>query len=55
MPQTLDEIISILTESGFRIYVNTPGLTSKAPFSYIRKYNKMDLQLNIFGIKSDLL
>ena len=50
-PQSIDKIMSILTQSGFRIYLSTPGLHSERPFMYINTYNNMDLQVNIFGIR----
>ena len=49
--QTLNEIINLLTNSGFRIHINAPGLTSKMPFVDINTYNNMDMQLNIYGFK----
>ncbi|MEN8899019.1 MAG: FkbM family methyltransferase [Nonlabens sp.] len=52
--QSLSELISILESSGFRIYINSPGLTSLQPFHKINTYNNMDMQLNIYGIRFDL-
>lgn len=49
--QTLDEILKILKEANFRLYISSPGIASKRPFIKINTYNNMDMQLNIFGIK----
>ena len=54
-PQTLNEIIDILTAAGFRLYISSPGLNSKSPFMALNVYNNMDMQLNIYGIKKGLL
>lgn len=51
--QKLDKILAVLKESGFRIYISSPGLHSKNPFEEINTYNGMDLQLNIFGIRNE--
>lgn len=50
-PQTLNEIINILTDANFRLHILSPGLSSKAPFVKINTYSNMDMQLNIFGYK----
>lgn len=50
--QTLDVIISILKTASFRLYVNAPGLVNKSPFVSVNTYNSMDMQLNIYGIKT---
>ena len=50
-PQTLNEIIDILREQGFRLYIKSPGIKSKSPFMKINTYNNMDMQLNIYGLK----
>ena len=49
--QTLNEIINILTETNFRIYINQEGVQSNQPFVKINDYQSMDLQLNIYGFK----
>lgn len=48
---TLDVILSILKESGFKIQINAPGVSSMQPF--IKTLNKygMDMQVNIYAIK----
>ncbi|TXE17132.1 FkbM family methyltransferase [Psychroserpens burtonensis] len=52
--QTLNELINILTEAKFRIYMSIPGDNSiKSPFMGLSNYNNMDFQLNIFGFKED--
>jgi FkbM family methyltransferase len=51
-PQTLNEVIEILTKANFRLYMSIPGNNSiKSPLMGLKKYNNMDLQLNIFGYK----
>ncbi|UPS91684.1 FkbM family methyltransferase [Bizionia sp. M204] len=49
--QTLNEIIQILKEAGFRLYISSPGISSKSPFVKLTEYCGMDMQLNIYGIK----
>ena len=49
--QTLPELMVILKEAGFRIYVSAPGFNNPRPFSAINVYKGMDQQLNIFGIR----
>ena len=52
--QTLNELINILTEAKFRIYMSIPGNDAlKSPFMGLSNYNNMDFQLNIFGFKQD--
>ena len=52
--QTLNELINILTEAKFRIYMSIPGNDAlKSPFMGLNNYNNMDFQLNIFGFKQD--
>lgn len=50
-PQTLDEIIALLREAGFRYYIEHIGIRS--PYIYIQQeeYRGMDLQLNIYGYR----
>jgi|TARA_R110002020_G_scaffold63136_3_gene168433 FkbM family methyltransferase len=51
-PQTLNDIINILTKANFRIYMSIPGNNAlKSPLMGLRNYNNMDFQLNIFGYK----
>ena len=50
-PQTLDRILSIIKESGFRFYIHTPGLHSKQPFIHVQESLGMDMQLNIYCIR----
>jgi len=49
--QNLDELIRILSDSGFRYFISSPGLHSKNPFLKVDKYLGMDMQLNIYGIR----
>jgi hypothetical protein len=51
--QTLDGIIKILTENNFRFFISSPGLKNSSPFTNIKVYNGMDMQLNIYGIKEE--
>ncbi len=53
-PQSIDEILSILTGAGFRLHINSPGVSSKSPFVKLNIYNNMDMQLNIYGFKEKL-
>jgi len=52
-PQQFSVIINILTEAGFRMYISSPGLSSKSPFVKVNTYNGMDMQLNIYAIRKD--
>ena len=54
-PQSLNEIIDILTKANFRLHVSSPGLSTKAPFIELSTYNNMDMQLNIYGFKSETI
>jgi hypothetical protein len=47
--QTLNEILSILRNSGFRYYISQIGIRSEHPFVHKRVSLGMDNQLNIFG------
>lgn len=51
--QTLDEILYILTNSGFRYYISSIGIKSKKPFSMRNANFGMDNQLNIFGYRNE--
>lgn len=54
-PQSLNEIISILTKANFRLYMSIPGNNSlNSPLMGLKTYNNMDFQLNIFGFKEGL-
>lgn len=50
-PQKLDELLQIITASGFRYYVENNGVNSSHPFLRINTYMRMDLQLNIFAYR----
>ncbi|WP_228850338.1 FkbM family methyltransferase [Aegicerativicinus sediminis] len=54
-PQTLNEVIDRLTKSNFRLFISSPGFSNKSPLLERFTYNNMDMQLNIFGIKNNLL
>ena len=49
-PQSLNVLIDILTQAGFRIYVQTLCV-SPQPLHTIDALNGMDMQLNIFGLR----
>ncbi|MEM9830575.1 MAG: FkbM family methyltransferase [Bacteroidota bacterium] len=49
--QSLDKILEILKNSGFRYHIQSPGLQSKQPFIKINEMLGMDMQLNIYGFK----
>jgi FkbM family methyltransferase len=49
--QTLEQILKILREAGFRYYIDAPGLASKNPFIEVRESLGMDMQLNIYGVR----
>ncbi len=50
-PQQLDEILGVLKESGFRVFVKNTQ-PRKSPFIFHnRENNTMDLQLDIFGYR----
>ena len=48
--QCLDKIISILSDTGFRIHIHS-AVYSPTPFVDIQINSGFDLQLNIFGWK----
>jgi hypothetical protein len=48
-PQTLHEVLAILSDAGFRVYVSSAG--SAQPFVRRESYLGMDMQLNIFAMK----
>ena len=50
--QKLFEILQILKEAGFRYYIHPVGALSPHPFEEIKTYLGMDLQLNIYAIRT---
>lgn len=52
--QEIHELLRILSNAGFRLHINTPGLSSIQPFMYVNTYNNMDMQLNIYGVKPNI-
>ena len=52
-PQTLNELIEVLTQAGFRLHVHAP---MAAPQPFIKRYTQMgmDMQLNIFAFRPAL-
>ena len=49
--QQLNEILEILSNSGFRYYVSSIGIRSSQPFIHINQSLGMDNQLNIFAFR----
>lgn len=50
-PQRLGRILDILTEAGFRYYIEHIGVTSKHPFIRLHTCNNFDNQLNIYAYR----
>ncbi len=50
-PQRLNDILTFLSNAGFRYYLQHTGITSSTPLCQISKLIGMDLQLNIFGYR----
>ncbi len=48
-PQKLGHIVTLLERSGFRLNVTSPVERASRPMARRRRWNGMDLQLNIFG------
>jgi FkbM family methyltransferase len=49
--QSLDKILTILKDGGFRYCIQHIGVFSKHPFVRMNSYSGMDLQLNIFAYR----
>lgn len=49
-PQTLDVVIKILSDAGFRLHIHPP-VTSPQPFFHRNIHLGMDMQLNIFAFR----
>lgn len=49
--QRLDKIIKILLDQNFRIYINSPGFSSRQPFISRDIYKGMDIQLGIYAFR----
>lgn len=52
-PQTLDCVLRVLIQSGFRLYFGNEGLKQSSPFLEVKSYLGFDGLLNIMGIKRD--
>ena len=50
-PQTLDQLVSMLTEAGFRLHIHPP-VTSPQPFIRRDVNLGMDMQLNVFAFRA---
>lgn len=51
--QFLDKIISIISDSGFRIHIQVVH-SSESPFVDLKLNDNFDLQLNIFGLRKNI-
>ncbi|GAL83271.1 FkbM family methyltransferase [Sporocytophaga myxococcoides] len=49
--QKLDEVLKILSDSGFRYHIQE-AFTSSQPYMHVNTMCEMDLQLNIFGFRN---
>jgi hypothetical protein len=49
--QVLQQILDILTDAGFRYYIESTGISSKHPLERIETHLGYDNQLNIFGYR----
>lgn len=50
--QCLDRILNIISNSGFRYYIESVGITSKQPFLSRNLSLNMDLQLNFYAYRN---
>lgn len=50
--QKFGRLIGILEKAGFRLHINSPGLSSTRPLLGRNEYNGMDMQLNIYGFRN---
>lgn len=50
-PQHLQDLLSTLSNSGFRYYLQHIGVFSRRPFIHLETYLGMDLQLNIYAFR----
>jgi FkbM family methyltransferase len=50
--QDLQELLEVLSNAGFRYYIQQVGITSPTPFITINSFNKIDNQLNIFAYRT---
>ena len=51
--QCLGQLLSVLTEAGFRVHLHCCGARSRNPFIALESLpNGMDMQLNIFGVRN---
>ena len=50
-PQELKEVISVLSDTGFRLYLEPAGPLSHQPFEKRTIHKGMDSLVNIFGIR----
>jgi len=50
--QTLDRILKILTDAGFRYYIQSLGVVSRSPLWKRESSGGIDMQLNIFAYKN---
>ena len=50
-PQNLNVVINLLTEAGFRLYME-PAAQARRPLVQRKIVRGMDVQVNIFGFRS---
>ncbi len=50
-PQCLPELLTILTEAGFRLNITSPSVFRRHPFISSDAYNQMDMVLNIYAMR----
>lgn len=55
VPQSLDSLLNILFNAGFRYYIQSNSSSKNSPFLHVNEYLGMDLQLNIYAVKSHLI
>lgn len=51
-PQCLGQLLSSLSDAGFRVHIHPAGAHSHKPFVCLDALNGMDMQLNLFGVRT---
>lgn len=51
-PQMLPELLALLKDAGFRLYLGTPTVFSRQPLKRIDSYNGCDAVVNIFAVRA---
>jgi FkbM family methyltransferase len=52
--QELNELLSVLTNNGFRYYIHSIGGQTQQPFMKVDAYNGMDVQLDIYAVNNSI-